>query len=105
MRKLVLAGMFGAALPFLATAPAEAQAREYPWCARCELDAPRCGFVSFQQCLATISGIGGRCEHQSALCAPQAACRPTAAVGSRWPHSGSRPSPAMMHFVQGRSPT
>jgi hypothetical protein len=39
-----------------------AQAREYPWCARYDWTTRNCGFVSFQQCLATISGIGGRCE-------------------------------------------
>ena len=27
------------------------------------LDHHNCGFVSFQQCLATITGVGGRCEH------------------------------------------
>ena len=42
--------------------PAEAQMREYPWCARYDWTTSNCGFVSFQQCLATISGIGGRCE-------------------------------------------
>ena len=40
----------------------QAQAREYPWCARYDWTTTNCGFVSFQQCLATISGIGGRCE-------------------------------------------
>jgi hypothetical protein len=39
-----------------------AQAREYPWCARYDWTTRNCGFVSLQQCLATISGIGGRCE-------------------------------------------
>jgi hypothetical protein len=39
-----------------------AQAREYPWCARYDWTTTNCGFVSFQQCLATIYGIGGRCE-------------------------------------------
>ncbi|MGD9921748.1 MAG: DUF3551 domain-containing protein [Pseudorhodoplanes sp.] len=38
------------------------EAREYPWCARYDWTTTNCGFVSFQQCLATISGIGGRCE-------------------------------------------
>ena len=42
-------------------APA-AQAQEYPWCARYDWTTENCGFVNFQQCLATISGIGGRCE-------------------------------------------
>lgn len=39
-----------------------AQAREYPWCARYDWTTSNCGFVSYNQCLATISGVGGRCE-------------------------------------------
>lgn len=42
--------------------PAEAQ--NYPWCAQYgpTPSAPtNCGFVTFQQCLDTISGIGGFC--------------------------------------------
>ena len=62
MRKLVLTGIFGAALLVLTITPAAAQAREYPWCARYGWTTSNCGFVSFQQCLATIRGIGGRCE-------------------------------------------
>jgi hypothetical protein len=44
-------------------APAEAQ--NYPWCAqysgRALGGAMNCGFVSFEQCMATVSGIGGFC--------------------------------------------
>ena len=39
-----------------------AQAREYPWCARSDWTTYNCGFVTFQQCLATIQGQWGRCE-------------------------------------------
>jgi Protein of unknown function (DUF3551) len=39
-----------------------AQAREYPWCARYDTWSYNCGFTTFQQCLATISGAGGICE-------------------------------------------
>jgi Protein of unknown function (DUF3551) len=41
-----------------------AQAQNYPWCAQYgpSPSAPtNCGFVTFQQCLDTISGIGGFC--------------------------------------------
>jgi len=63
MRKLLLAGSCVAILTGFAAAPADAQqAREYPWCARYDWTTSNCGFVSFQQCLATIQGIGGRCE-------------------------------------------
>jgi hypothetical protein len=42
--------------------PAEAQ--EYPWCAYYNFDrggASNCGFATWQQCQATISGVGGSC--------------------------------------------
>jgi Protein of unknown function (DUF3551) len=42
-----------------------AQAQNYPWCAqysgRALGGAQNCGFVSFAQCMATVSGIGGFC--------------------------------------------
>ena len=58
MHKLAIPG----AVALLLAAAAPAQAREYPWCARYDWTTSNCGFVSLQQCLATISGIGGRCE-------------------------------------------
>jgi hypothetical protein len=37
----------------------------YPWCAnysgRGMAGAQNCGFVSFNQCLATVRGVGGTC--------------------------------------------
>ena len=43
-----------------------AHAQNYPWCAlysgRALGGATNCGFTTFQQCLATVSGIGGFCE-------------------------------------------
>jgi Protein of unknown function (DUF3551) len=42
--------------------PAEAQT--YPWCAYYNVwqgGATNCGFSTFQQCLATVSGVGGSC--------------------------------------------
>ncbi len=41
-----------------------AEAREYPWCAYYNFDrggATNCGFATFQQCLAAVSGVGGSC--------------------------------------------
>ncbi|MBI4274117.1 MAG: DUF3551 domain-containing protein [Rhizobiales bacterium] len=48
-------------LALLATSGHSTEAREYPWCAYHDWSTYNCGFVSFQQCLATISGIGGWC--------------------------------------------
>ena len=56
---LIIVGVF-AAIVCIET-PAEAQ--NYPWCAYYgpEFGATNCGFVTFQQCLAALSGVGGSC--------------------------------------------
>ncbi len=74
MRKIVVLGVFAAAVPLLAASPVQAQ--EYPWCARYGWTTSNCGFVSFQQCLATIQGIGGRCEPNPRYVPPQQRRRP-----------------------------
>jgi hypothetical protein len=40
------------------------RAQTYPWCATYndKYGSHNCGFVSFEQCLATVSGIGGFCS-------------------------------------------
>ena len=59
-----------------------AQAQNYPWCAqysgRALGGAMNCGFVSFEQCMATVTGIGGFCVRNT-LYQPQAG-----------PHSSTR---------------
>jgi Protein of unknown function (DUF3551) len=46
-----------------------AHAQNYPWCAyysgRGLGGATNCGFTTFQQCLATVSGIGGFCQQNT----------------------------------------
>jgi len=59
MRIFVLSGMIAAAL--LSSAPARAETW-YPWCAWYDWTTYNCGFVSQQQCLATISGQRGVCR-------------------------------------------
>jgi len=57
---LFILGVFAAVVCF--EKPAAAQ--NYPWCAYLDLGkggATNCGFATFQQCLATVSGIGGSC--------------------------------------------
>jgi hypothetical protein len=60
MRQILFLGT-ALALAALQTASA-AQAREYPWCARYSWSTYNCGFNTYGQCLATISGVGGYCE-------------------------------------------
>jgi hypothetical protein len=63
--------------------PAEAQ--NYPWCAQygASPSAPtNCGFVTFQQCLDTISGIGGFCVRNN-LYQPPPGPHPTKKMRTR----------------------
>jgi hypothetical protein len=54
-----------AALGLLAAASTfdSVQADPYPWCAdqRGDQGGTNCGFVTLEQCRATVSGIGGYC--------------------------------------------
>jgi hypothetical protein len=46
-----------------------AKAQNYPWCAyyggRHGGGGTNCGFTTFQQCLDTVSGIGGFCQRNT----------------------------------------
>jgi hypothetical protein len=65
MLKCLLAA--GAVVVVLAVAgqSSPASATEYKWCAQyggSGQGGRNCGFNSFSQCMATVSGIGGFCE-------------------------------------------
>jgi hypothetical protein len=61
----------------LAALTGRAEAQNYPWCAVLNTGdaAYNCGFVSFEQCLATVRGIGGTCMVNTTY-APAATPRP-----------------------------
>jgi hypothetical protein len=43
-----------------------AEAQNYPWCASySDKGGQNCGFVSFEQCMTTMSGIGGFCNQNT----------------------------------------
>ena len=50
----------------IAASGSGAQAQNYPWCAVYGSvwggGAQNCGFTTFAQCMATVSGIGGYCN-------------------------------------------
>jgi hypothetical protein len=54
------------AISAMATLARPAAAIEYPWCAQyggTDGDGGRnCGFVSYEQCMETVRGMGGFCE-------------------------------------------
>lgn len=57
MRYFVMALVLGLALPLLDAGEARAGA----WCAWYDPYTYNCGFNTFQQCQATVSGVGGYC--------------------------------------------
>ena len=56
-------GLLAVPIMILATA-GEASAQNYPWCAQYSVPAGarNCGFSTYAQCAATVSGAGGYCE-------------------------------------------
>ena len=64
MRLLLL--MLGICIGIVVIIEKPAQAQNYPWCAQYSGDGGmNCGFTTFQQCLADVSGIGGFCTQNS----------------------------------------
>ncbi len=61
MRTLAVLAVIVAALS-LDAKDANAQGKYWPWCARYDGWTIVCGFATFQQCLATVSGVGGICQ-------------------------------------------
>ena len=65
--KLIFGAAIAAIVVFAAVVCFEkpAAAQNYRWCAYYDLGeggATNCGFSTHQQCLATVSGVGGSCE-------------------------------------------
>ena len=62
----------------MAAAGRPAEAQNYPWCAQyagAGGGAQNCGFVSFEQCVETVRGMGGFCQ-QNTLYTPPAGTGP-----------------------------
>jgi hypothetical protein len=56
-----------------------AEAQNYPWCAHYSgLGGTNCGFTTYEQCMATISGMGGSCMQNTMYQPPTPAVRPAA---------------------------
>ncbi|HUI15700.1 MAG TPA: DUF3551 domain-containing protein [Xanthobacteraceae bacterium] len=63
MRTMLFGVAMLAASAAMAATSTAARAQNYPWCAFYDTgdQAINCGFVSREQCMATVSGIGGFC--------------------------------------------
>ena len=82
MRTATIFAVIVAALS-LAARTTPARAAEYPWCARYDAWSYNCGFTTFGQCQATISGAGGICERNPRATARDDAPRPAHAKRKR----------------------
>ena len=77
------------------TAPATAQTN-YPWCSNFAdgFGGTNCGFVSYEQCMATVRGSGGYCDKNDTY-RPQAGAPGGGAASTHRPRkSNSRKSSA-----------
>jgi Protein of unknown function (DUF3551) len=61
MRTLAVLAVVIAALS-VGAGDANAQGKYWPWCARYDSWTIVCGFATYQQCMATVSGVGGYCQ-------------------------------------------
>ncbi len=68
-----------------------AEAQNYPWCAIYNEGGPvyNCGFVNREQCMATVSGIGGACAPNTQYQAPASMVHPSHRAQKRYPRQQS----------------
>jgi Protein of unknown function (DUF3551) len=59
-----------------------ATAQDYPWCANYTKGSTSCSFVTFEQCMADVSGIGGFCERNTSYHPAAAPARQKARASS-----------------------
>jgi hypothetical protein len=76
MRKIfAILALAGAALAGTTTASLSQTAYDYPWCAlygsRTAGGAQSCYYKTYEQCMATMSGIGGSCIRSPYYRGPQ----------------------------------
>jgi hypothetical protein len=66
MRMILVAAAIAGAASVMT--PSDAQAQFHPWCAFYTRGAgSNCGFTTYGQCMATVSGIGGWCQRNPFL--------------------------------------
>lgn len=71
MKAILLSSSFAASLFAIGAigAAAPAQAQNYPWCAQYAMGedggGTNCGFDTYEQCMATLGGMGGFCNRNT----------------------------------------
>lgn len=87
MRPLSIALLTVLAALMLSVRPSAAQ--NYPWCAEYSgrSGGTNCGFVNFEQCMATVSGIGGFCRPNTMYVPPPGPATGVRHVPRRHRHS------------------
>jgi hypothetical protein len=85
---LCVAGILAVAGAIAGAISTPAQAQNYPWCAyyggMMGGGGTNCGFTTFEQCMATVSGIGGFCDRNTQY-VPPAGPRPSVRRRRRHP--------------------
>ena len=67
---------------------ARAEAQNYPWCAiygGFDDGGTNCGFITFEQCMATARGLGSNCQPNTQYVPPPGP-HPAIGVQRRYPH-------------------
>lgn len=71
--RIASVALFGAVLSTITGGP-PALAQNYPWCAYygggIDGGGTNCGFISYEQCMVTLSGIGGFCDRNTLYVPP-----------------------------------
>jgi hypothetical protein len=75
-------------LSIVGSAP-RAEAQNYPWCAYYSSGddggGTNCGFITFEQCMATARGLGSNCQPNTQYVPPPGP-HPAIRVQRRYPH-------------------
>jgi len=70
-----------------------AQAQNYPWCAQYSGGrgggGMNCGFVSFEQCMLTVQGMGGFCIVNNRYVPPTQGAKPAHGTHKHYSHKKS----------------
>ncbi len=62
MKFLIVGATFGAAMAAEMAVTGAAHAESYPFCLKRDVGAGDCRYVTYQQCLAALSGRAGYCQ-------------------------------------------